>query len=349
MDFSSVSDPFIRFAASVATGALGITAVLVVHIVLLRGLRVLDERSKQRFLQRWRPLVYDSITEGPVPWPVLPRRDHERFMWFWNQLHEAVRGDAKAALTRCGTELGIGQTAKRFLRSRRVSRRLLGIVTLGNLREARYWDDLLPIAHEAHVSVSLAAVQALVRIDATRAVPELMPHFAHREDWPVSRVHAMLEQVDYVTVTTAVDAALPSSSDAAAMRLIEFAASGDAVALQPAMVNRLRKSQTPGLWANVLRHLHDPDHLELVRESCTHPVWFVRVQAANALGRMGGPPDVERLVRLLGDGEWWVRYRAAEALLKLPFLKRDELEQRVRAAGSGPLDMLHRVAAKEAA
>jgi hypothetical protein len=349
LEFFSASDPFIRFASSVAAAAVGITVVLIVYICVLRGLRILEERRRQRFLDRWRPLVYEAMTGGAVSWPALARGEQETFLWFWNQLHETVRGDAKLALSRCGGEIGLDAMALKFLRSGRVARRLLGIVTLGNLGMAKFWDSLLPIVDDPHVPVSLAAVQALMRIDADRATPELMPRFAKREDWPATRVHSMLIDVDHMTVTTAIDAVLPGSDDAAAMRLIEFAAAGDAIALQPAMVNRLKRSQTPPLWANVLRHLHDPDHLEIVRESCEHPVWFVRVQAVNALGRMCGTGDVDRLIALLVDPEWWVRFRAAEALLKLPFLKRDELERRAAAHSPAALELVLRVAAKEAA
>jgi HEAT repeat protein len=35
---------------------------------------------------------------------------------------------------------------------------------------------------------------------------------------------------------------------------------------------------------------------------------------------MGTEDDVEPLTRLLVDKEWWVRYRAAQALAGLPFL-----------------------------
>lgn len=349
MDFFSASDPFIRFASSVAAAAIGITVVLIVYICLLRGLRILEERRRQRFLDRWRPLVYEVMSGASVTWPKLARREHETFLWFWNQLHETVRGQAKVVLSRAGVDIGLHVVALKFLRSGRMSRRLLGIVTLGNLQMQRFWDDVLPIVDDTHVPVSLAAVQALMRIDGTRATQELMPRFAAREDWPATRVHSMLTDVDHMTVTTAIDAVLPGSDDAAAMRLIEFAAAGDAIALQPAMVNRLKRSQTPPLWANVLRHLHDPDHLEIVRESCDHPVWFVRVQAVNALGRMGGPADVDRLVALLTDPEWWVRFRAAEALLKLPFLKRDDLERRAGAHAPAALELIHHVAAKDAA
>jgi len=52
----------------------------------------------------------------------------------------------------------------------------------------------------------------------------------------------------------------------------------------------------------------------------------VRVQAARALGRVGERSDAERLVALLGDAQWWVRYRAAQALLELPALSRADLD-----------------------
>ena len=349
MDFFSASDPFILFAAWVAAGAGGITFVLIVQIVLLRELREFGEQRRQRFLQRWRPLVYEAMSGGAVQWPALRRRDSETFLWFWNQLHETVRGEAKPALSKAGMELGLAPLALRRIASRRVSRRLLGIVTLGNLHATEHWYTLVQLTQDSHAPVSLAAAQALIRIDGRRAVRELMPLFARRADWPVTRALWLLEQVDPVYVTPAIARALPASDDASALRLVEFVTAADPVALQLPMVQRLRHTHDPQLLANVLRHLNDPDHIGIIRHSCGHKVWFVRVQAANALGRVGAPEDVVRLIQLLTDTEWWVRYRAAEALLKLPFLKRDELEARVHEAGAAAQEMFDRVAAKEAA
>jgi HEAT repeat protein len=349
LDFFSASDPFIRFAAWVAAGAAFITAALVVQIVLLRELRELGEQRRQRFLQRWRPLAYQAMSGEAVRWPSLARRDAETFLWFWNQLHGTVRGDAKPALSEAGAQLGLAALALRRVASRRISRRLLGIVTLGNLQDPEHWWTLIRLTDDPHPPVSLAAAQALIRIDGKRAVTQLMPLFARRADWPVTRALWLLEQVDTAVVTQAIARAMPKSDDAAALRLVEFVAAADPVALQMAMIQRLRHSHDPQLYANVLRHVNDPDHFGLVRHCCTHKVWFVRVQAANALARAGAPEDVDRLIAMLTDPEWWVRYRAAEALLKLPFLKRDQLEERVRRAGPAAQEMLDRVAAKEAA
>ena len=42
--------------------------------------------------------------------------------------------------------------------------------------------------------------------------------------------------------------------------------------------------------------------------------------AARTLGRIGEPRHVEMLTRMLSDRDWWVRYRAAQSLVGLPFL-----------------------------
>jgi HEAT repeat protein len=58
-----------------------------------------------------------------------------------------------------------------------------------------------------------------------------------------------------------------------------------------------------------------------------HPAWYVRMQAAKLVGRMGRTDDASRLERLLADEEWWVRYRAAKALVRLPGVGREDLAQ----------------------
>jgi hypothetical protein len=43
----------------------------------------------------------------------------------------------------------------------------------------------------------------------------------------------------------------------------------------------------------------------------------VRTQAANCAGRIGCLAAIPRLTELLGDEQWWVSYRSAEALYAL--------------------------------
>jgi HEAT repeat protein len=53
----------------------------------------------------------------------------------------------------------------------------------------------------------------------------------------------------------------------------------------------------------------------------------VRLHAAQALGRLGTREDEWHLRRALADSQWWVRYRAAQALGNLPFMDVDRLRR----------------------
>ena len=73
--------------------------------------------------------------------------------------------------------------------------------------------------------------------------------------------------------------------------------------------------------------MQDPDDLHIIREYMNHPSWFIRLQAARTLGKIGTWPDMDRLVELLKDSSWWVRYRAAQSLTEMPFIEKDKLKQ----------------------
>jgi HEAT repeat protein len=71
------------------------------------------------------------------------------------------------------------------------------------------------------------------------------------------------------------------------------------------------------------------------------------MQAAKLLGRMGRAEDAGRLEKLLADAEWWVRFRAAKALVHLPVLGPRDLEQiRMRLLDRYARDILGQVIAE---
>jgi len=67
-----------------------------------------------------------------------------------------------------------------------------------------------------------------------------------------------------------------------------------------------------------LGQLRELDALEQVREFSKDIRWEMRAVVATALGAFSARENVEYLIALLCDREWWVRYRAAEALLSYP-------------------------------
>ena len=77
----------------------------------------------------------------------------------------------------------------------------------------------------------------------------------------------------------------------------------------------------------VFGEFRDPVDLMVVRHHLTHEAWYVRVQAATALGKLGTVEDENRLIGLFNDDQWWVRYRAGEALVSLESMTEEKLMQ----------------------
>ena len=116
-----------------------------------------------------------------------------------------------------------------------------------------------------------------------------------------------------------------------AVRLLRLAEAMGLNRPLPFLAELLRHSEQPEVIAACLRILQDPGCLDLVRSHASHPDWIVRVQVANALRRLGGREDLPCLLQLLGAPEWWVRYRAAQAIVDAPYLQADE-PRRLQAA-----------------
>ena len=99
---------------------------------------------------------------------------------------------------------------------------------------------------------------------------------------------------------------------------------GGALGHEPTSIGATRDN--PEVLAAALGVATGHSAVPRIDELLAHPAWYVRMQAAKLIGRMGRKEDAERLERLLSDAEWWVRYRAAKALVRLLGVDVPELE-----------------------
>ena len=327
------------------------TLLMFILILLLHARLLVRERQRRQFLNVWEPILMRSVEVAFSDVPRLSRRDLMNFLLLWNHLHESLLDEAKDHLNQIARALSIGDVALRMLRSRNLRERLLAIMTLGHLRERLAWDSLFDIAENGGALLSVAAARSLVIIDATTAVPRLMPLLIRRDDWPASRVATMLQTAgaDVISDQIATAAiqyarahdledggAAPQrqaiNHSARLIRYLELAHTGPAL---PAARAIAESSNDPEVVAACLRLLKSSEDLPIVRHSLAHEDWRVRVQAASAMGRIGEDDDEQLLIPLLSDQEWWVRYRAAQALAYLPSMREPRLKE-IQAAQANP-------------
>jgi HEAT repeat protein len=296
--------------------------LLVVWILVLRVLRRNTERRRRNMVDVWRPLLAESLVEVPATLPSIHPRDHVLFLYLWNYLQESIKGDASGQLNDVARRAGMDTVAMRLLHTGRLRLQLLAVATLGHLKEASVWDKLVGLAHAHNAFLAIEAARAMVRIRPKAAIPLLIPLISTRSDWSPLKVMALLNEAGADLVATALAQATVSAPPPIAARLIRLLASLRSPYALP-IIRQLMNEQKPAedvIAASLFLfgECSDPRDLPMVRVYLTHPTWYIRVQAATALGKIGLEEDEARLIDLLGDAYWWVRYRAAEALSNLP-------------------------------
>jgi len=345
LDYRPPSDIYLLVALWTGVGAMALTVLVGLQIVWLRFAMLRLQRREQALTLKWRPLLNAAIAGDEVGnLPELAQRDRVLFIKLWLHLQQAVRGEASEGLNSIARRLGCDEHMRALLVRGNRAERLLATLALGHMRDKQSWAPLARAAHAADSASSVHALWALVQTDAQRSAEEMAPLLLRRDDWPLSQLANILQNarsewqlVLALALLRVTPEELPQALRLVAALRIDlpqnqlkgYLASDQAEVVLAA----LRLARTPAVLDQVRGHLGSKD-------------WRIRLQAVRALGELGDRSDVARLRDLLSDPEWWVRYRAAHALLSLPFLTEAELAGLRNSGDRYAADMLAQVAAE---
>jgi hypothetical protein len=313
--FGAASDPVIAVAWATGTIALGASVALALQVLVMRARLLRQERRHEAVLEAWRPVMFEAALGGDARLPALAARDADTFLLLWNQLQDGLRGEPRTHLNRLADAVGAHELAERRLGRKGALGRVLALRALGHIGRAADYAKVASYLEDERSYLSLAAVRALVRIDPRRAPVDILPRLARRVDWPVPLVATVLAEADVEVLSARfreLQRGLPPDQ---LVRLLPLVAILDEATAQEILGGVLASAADSDSLCAALKLVRSPALLEHVRRCSAHEAWTVRTQAATALGRIGGLPERYLLVRLLGDAQWWVRYRAAQALL----------------------------------
>ena len=323
--------PIVRFAFWLGVAVVAMTLVMLTVILVMRRLALRRERNHARAIALWRPLIVVTPRDAPASMPELRDRDASGFIQVWNEVHEPLRGRTTENLARIAREVGLEERLYGALHSITFHDRVMAIIALGHVRNeasfshiVRYLDDKSPI-------MSLCAARALMQVDPVQAIPELVPRIVERTDWSQGSIAAILQESDEAAVAEPLARALLQASAESAPRLLRFLAGVSPAAATPHIRANLGSATDEVMVSTCLQVMTGQDELDCVRPLLAHPRWHLRMQAAVTLGRLGVPGDEQRLIGMLSDRQWWVRYRASQALLGLRFISADRVQE-IRAA-----------------
>ncbi|MBD3730575.1 MAG: HEAT repeat domain-containing protein [Sphingomonadales bacterium] len=293
-----------------AIGSLALAALLLARVVA-RSQR--DQRAELRAR-----LLPQLLGAGEEPGP-LKGDDLRVAAALTCELGELTRGSDLEALLERAAAMGVPAMLVRWLRARSPQRRLVAVETLG-LFEDEGW-QVAAALDDRNRDVRLGAALVLARRDdapdpATLVrklaigtkehsllVSSLMSDLAARDP---DAVAALLfdKDIPYAAKVAATDALADSGGRYVALLASMAQHSQGEPSLQLRVYRALGRTGHPAGGAAILEGLHSADTA-------------VRAAAAEAAGKSGITQAIDLLGRLLDDGDWTVRYRAGEALLRL--------------------------------
>lgn len=325
MAFSTHSDPYVAAAFWTGLGALLLTVLLGLQILRLRMALRLRERQEARALAKWRPLL-NAATMGEVPdsLPPLERNERLPLLKAWVHLQASMRGDAQDALNDMARRLALDAFARDRLARGRRAEQLLACLVLGYLRDTRAWPYLQNLARLRDDTLALNAMWAMARIDPQAASASLIKTFIEQDHWAISRVIGILQEAREAAAI-ALTHLLPGLDTMHLTRALRIA-EAMRLNLPAGLLAKALHSQSVSVIVAGLRSVADPANIGEVRALLAHEDWQVRLQAVKALGRIGSRADASLLLPALQDRQWWVRYRAAQALLDLPGVSEKDLD-----------------------
>ncbi len=185
------------------------------------------------------------------------------------------------------------------------------------------------LVEHPNAALSVTAAHALVQIDPDRGINVVVPMIEKRRDWPRNRVSIILRSAGSERVSEPMYRVIRSAGNSAKAYLLQFAQLVESEVLDALIDELLRDSNDPAVLNAALKLVRGYRGVPRIAALTQHDEWFVRMQTARVLGRIGQEEQLSLLESLLDDREWWVRYRAAQAIVSLPFLGPNQLRQMV--------------------
>jgi len=310
----------------VGAASLALTLVMLAGILTIRTIFSRKERRRQRFLAVWRPIFVRGLFQEPEIIPPLRGSENLYFLILFNHYHSLVKGEEKARLNALADATGMRRFALDSLQKGEMTRKITAAYALGFMKEPAAFELLREEALSENTVLSMAAATAMIYIDAPHAVRILLPMFLSRADWPLSACDRLLREAGKEAVSATLKKVALESDEARAPNVIRLLGSADEETSTEIVRHWLMHGTSDETIASCLQMMKDPRLLDLARQYLDHETWYIRLQAVSALGRIGGRGDIENLARMLADREWWVRYRAAKAIVGMPAMGKDELD-----------------------
>lgn len=299
----------------------------------MRIFSIFAERRCLNFRKKAEDWLIRLIAGEKFEPPKIADRDVLDFLYLWIHFQEILRGESKQTLNQALNFFALEPKIHKMIIRGGFEEQLIAATAVGRSVDKQAWDLLLVLLDKASPLMSMTAARALVLIDPVKASDIVVPLIIKHRDWMPSRLVLMLKLADPLfrqAFLTHLEYEVQQSPPYL-LRLMRLIGAVQLNQPLPLTEKFLTESDDPNLVVASLKLVCHPSELEFVRRRFNDENWSVQVQIATVLGKIGTPQDVSHLLSLLNSKQWWVRYRATQALIGLPFINRRAINRLIES------------------
>lgn len=298
-----------------AGAAIATTVVLVL-------IRLVTTRRQMRWATRRRELVRGLLGANPAVEEDLKRLPPTLVADTFVELIRLVRGEERSKFVAQAGEFGVPQQLAWQVRRGSARERLLAAQALAQFGDDDSVAALRGAVADGNPKVRLAAALSLAEGGNADDLQELVRDLRLGSEEGSALAVTLFQSAALAGVEDIKSLILaPETNAGVRMAAIEaLVASGDYTVvpvITSLAINAADDAPELPRYLRALGLIGHPAARGAVMAGLSSQAFAVRAAAAEAAGRIALGEAAERLTELLDDGEWWVRFRAAEALLKL--------------------------------
>jgi hypothetical protein len=303
-------------------GSLILAGTTLIVMAALVVARLFSQRWARRRAQRRRELVRSLLTGDGIGAEQLRKVPADLLAGTYLDLIRLVRCEERDAFVAEAERLGVAERLGRQLRRGSARERLEAARSLGQFRASESIGPLHRALADRNDEVRLAAALSLAEHDDQAALRDLVEELGlgtSEDSLLIISLFRTLAERRPEDVKALVRA--PDLNAQVRLAAIEALAGTGDYGLVP-LIAELALAAPDGSeelprYLRALGSLGHPAGRTAVLDGMGRSAPYARAAAAAAAGRIGLVDAADRLVALLGDPEWWVRYQAGEALVRL--------------------------------
>lgn len=296
-------------------------AALALMLVLI-ALRLVSRHREVRDAERRRQLVRELLRGESLSPDHLKGVPSTLITDTFLDLIRLVRGEERDLFVEQAAELGVAQQLGRRARSPSARTRLVAVQSLAQFHDEDSLRRLHASLEDRNQDVRLAAALSLAeggRSDNIHALVERLGLGTEQDSMMMVTLFRVVAEDRPEEIKALV---LNSGTNLQArLAAVEALASTGDYSLVPAITELALAasddSEELPRYLRALGTLGHPAGSAAIMDGLSRPSMSARAAAAGAAGRIRLYDAADRLAELLNDSEWWVRFRAAEALIRL--------------------------------